>query len=87
MVFPPVDGDGEPRPANYVTTPEGIGPGNTLVDLKAVYSDFVRKGGSTRHYYRLVNTGGEICFYFGDEGDPTPTDASVITEISTECRG
>jgi peptidoglycan hydrolase-like protein with peptidoglycan-binding domain len=87
VVAPTTDANGDPRPAFYVTTPEGIGVGNSLLDLKTAYSDAVKAGGTTRHYYRLVNSRGEICFYFGDAGAAVPTDASAITEISTECTG
>ena len=35
------------------------------------------------HYYRLRNSGGELCFYFGAD---EPGDLSPIVEMATECR-
>ena len=78
------DAAGNPRPASYAMTPQGIGPGMTRAQLLEVYPGL--GSGETDdgdHYYRLTNAGGELCFYFGEE---TVTDASVIVEISTECR-
>jgi hypothetical protein len=81
FVGPSDDADGEPRPANYVTTAKGITVGDTLADLEAAHS--VSKGGSDRTYYRFTDSNGELCFYF-DEDDPA--DGDLIVEMSTECR-
>lgn len=81
---PSDDGDGNPRPEDYATTAEGITVGDTLADLKATYGSDVSAGSnSSEHYYRLSNSGGEMCFYFGASA---PTDPSPITEIASECR-
>ena len=81
---PSDNADGNPRPANYVTTAEGITVGNTLTDLLAAYGTSVRSGSNDEeYYYRLARSGGELCFYFGAE---EPDDLSPITEMATECR-
>jgi hypothetical protein len=81
---PSDDGSGEPRPANYVTTAEGVTVGHNLAHLKAAYGDRVKPGSnSSEHYYRYSDSGGELCFYFGGS---SPTDSSVIQEIATQCR-
>ena len=82
---PSDDASGEPRPANYVTTAEGVTVGHNLAHLKSAYGDRVKPGSNANeHYYRLSDSGGELCFYFGGSA---PTDGSVILEIATECRG
>jgi hypothetical protein len=84
FVGPGLDADGNPRPDSYATTAEGITVGDTLADLTAVYGDRVSSGGnSEERYYRLADSGGELCFYFGTE---EPTDFSPILEIASECR-
>jgi len=81
---PSDDASGEPRPANYVTTTEGVTVGHNLANLKAAYGSRVNPGSNAgEHYYRLSDSGGELCFYFGGSA---PTDGSVILEIATECR-
>ena len=81
---PSDDAAGNPRPDNYATTAKGITVGDTLTDLMAAYGTGVRSGSnSEEHYYRYSDSGGELCFYFGAT---TPTDASPILEIATECR-
>jgi hypothetical protein len=81
---PGYDAADEPRPANYVTTDEGITVGNTLAQLKAAYGDAVRSGSNdAEYYYRYTNSGGELCFYFGAS---EPGNSSQIVEIATECR-
>jgi peptidoglycan hydrolase-like protein with peptidoglycan-binding domain len=81
---PGYDAADEPRPANYVTTEEGITVGNTLAQLKAAYGSGVRSGSNAEeHYYRLADSRGELCFYFGGS---EPDDSSVIVEMATECR-
>jgi hypothetical protein len=78
------DADGEPRPDHYVTTAVGISVGDALADLIAAYGDQATAGSNAEeHYYRVSDSGGTICFYFGAS---TPSDASVITEMATECR-
>ena len=78
------DGEGNERPVNYVTTPLGITVGHTLGDLKTAYGTTVSAGSNANeHWYRYTEAGGELCFYFGSG---TPTDASEIVEIATECR-
>ena len=39
---------------------------------------------SDEFYYRLTDSGGELCFYF--DAPDEPTDYSPITEIASECR-
>jgi len=81
---PSDDASGEPRPANYVTTAEGVTVGHSLAHLKSAYGDRVKPGSnSSEHYYRFSNSGGELCFYFGGSA---PTDGSMIIEIATQCR-
>lgn len=77
------DADGNPRPALYVITPQGIGIGHTRAELLTVYPGLSAGNNGDEYYYRLTNTGGELCFYFGETA---PTDASLIVEMSTECR-
>jgi len=78
------DAEGNERPPGYVATPLGITVGNTLGDLKVAYGSTVNAGSNANeHYYRYTEAGGELCFYFGSA---TPTDASEILEIATECR-
>ena len=78
------DAEGNPRPVYYVTTPQGIGPGHTRAQLLEVYPGVSSgKNGDGEFYYRLTNSGGELCFYFGET---EPTDTSPILEMSTECR-
>ncbi|MBP1632824.1 MAG: hypothetical protein H6Q11_1112, partial [Acidobacteria bacterium] len=85
FVGPTVDANGQPRPDNYATTAAGITVGDTLADLKSAYGSEVTPGSNDdEHWYRLVYSTGDICFYF--EGDNAPTDASPISEISSECR-
>ena len=79
-----IDAAGEPRPDGYVTTGEGVTVGDTLTDLRAAYGDRLQSGSNDdEHYRRITDSGGELCFYFGASD---PTEFSVITEISTECR-
>ena len=82
---PSADASGTPRPANYATTMEGITVGHTLADLKDAYGTRVRYGhNSEEHYYRFADSGGELCFYF--DTDDEPTDFDLIVEIASECR-
>ena len=82
---PTVDAAGNPRPANYATTAEGITVGDTLADLQAAYGSQVTSGSnSDEFYYRLADSGGELCFYFDTPDEPT--DYSPISEIASECR-
>jgi hypothetical protein len=82
---PSADASGTPRPANYATTMEGITVGHTLADLKDAYGTRVRYGhNSEEHYYRFADSGGELCFYFDTEDEPT--DFDLIVEIASECR-
>jgi hypothetical protein len=84
FVGPSDDADGEPRPDDYVTTAKGITVGDNLADLKAAYGDQAKSGSNAdEHFYRLSDSGGTLCFYFGAN---EPGDSSTITEISTECR-
>lgn len=79
------DADGEPRPEGYVTTAEGITVGDTLAELTAAYGDGVSAGSNSEEfYYRLADSGGELCFYFDTEDEPS--NSSTISEIATECR-
>jgi len=81
---PSSDADGNPRPDHYATTAEGITVGDTVADLQAAYGDRVTLGNnSDESFYRLTDSGGELCFYFGPDA---PTDFSPITEIASECR-
>jgi peptidoglycan hydrolase-like protein with peptidoglycan-binding domain len=83
-VGPSYDANGDERPTNYVSTDKGISVGNTLADLKSAYGTSVKAGSnSEEHYYKLTDSGGVLCFYFGADA---PTDDSPITEMSTECR-
>jgi len=85
FVGPTVDAAGNPRPDNYATTAEGITVGDTLADLKAAYGSQVTSGSnSDEFYYRLTDSGGELCFYFDTPDEPT--DYSPISEIASECR-
>ena len=85
FVGPTVDGAGNPRPDNYATTAEGITVGDTLADLKAVYGSRGAAGSnSEEYYYRLTDSGGELCFYFDTPDEPT--DYTPIAEIASECR-
>jgi peptidoglycan hydrolase-like protein with peptidoglycan-binding domain len=78
------DAHGVARPANYLTTAEGITVGDTLADLVDAYGSHVSAGSNSQeHYYRLADSHGELCFYFGAD---EPTDFSLITEIATQCR-
>jgi hypothetical protein len=78
------DAGDEPRPANYVTTAEGITVGNTLAQLKAAYGSSVKSGSNDdEHYYRFSDSRGELCFYFGGS---EPGNNTQIVEIATECR-
>lgn len=82
---PSADASGTPRPANYATTMEGITVGHTLADLKDAYGTRVRSGhNSEEYYYRFADSGGELCFYFDTEDEPT--DFDPIVEIASECR-
>jgi peptidoglycan hydrolase-like protein with peptidoglycan-binding domain len=82
---PSEDADGEPRPENYITTAAGITVGDSLSELKAAYGDAVDDGSNDdEYYYRLSDSGGTLCFYFGAD---EPGDSDTITEIATECRG
>jgi hypothetical protein len=84
VLAPTTDKDGNPRPEFYVTTPEGIGPGHTRAQLLEVYPGVTSgKNSDGEYWYRLGNSGGELCFYFGTT---QPTDTSTILEMSTECR-
>lgn len=84
FVGPTVDADGDERPRNYVTTSEGITVGDTLAELQSVYGDSVAAGSNDdEYYYRLSNSGGELCFYFGAD---EPGDLSPVVEMATECR-
>jgi hypothetical protein len=84
VLAPTTDADGEPRPAFYVTTPQGIGPGHTRAKLLEIYPGVTSgKNSDDEYFYRLTNSGGELCFYFGTT---QPTDTSPILEMSTECR-
>jgi len=81
---PSDDADGTPRPDDYATTSEGITVGDTLIDMQAAYEDQLAFGSnSSEYFYRLTDSGGELCFYFGSD---EPTDLSPITEIASECR-
>jgi peptidoglycan hydrolase-like protein with peptidoglycan-binding domain len=81
---PGYDAAGDPRPANYVTTAEGVTVGHNLAFLRSAYGDRVKPGSnSNEHYWRYADSGGELCFYFGASA---PTDGSPIVEIATECR-
>ena len=81
---PSDDAAGDPRPDSYATTTEGITVGDTLADLTAAYGGAATAGSnSTEHYYRMNDSGGELCFYFGASA---PNDFDVITEIASECR-
>ena len=81
---PGTDADGDPRPANYVTTELGVTVGHDLAYLEEVYGSRVSSGSnSSEHYYRFSDSGGELCFYFGGS---SPSDSSKILEIATECR-
>lgn len=85
FVGPSDDGEGNARPDHYATTAEGITVGDTLADLKAAYGGQVASGSNTdEFYYRLTDSGGELCFYFDTPDEPT--DYSPITEIASECR-
>jgi peptidoglycan hydrolase-like protein with peptidoglycan-binding domain len=84
FVGPTDDADGDSWPADYATTAEGITVGDTLADLRDAYGSEVSPGSnSEEHYYRLVYSTGDLCFYFGEEA---PTDESPILEIASECR-
>ncbi len=84
FVGPTDDADGNPRPDNYATTSEGITVGHALAELSAVYGGQLAAGSNgDEFYYRLTDSGGELCFYFGSD---EPTDFSPITEIASECR-
>lgn len=85
-VGPSFDVNDLPRPTGWVRTLSGITVGNTLAELKTTYGTGVQPGSTgSEHYYRYgAGDGSEVCFYFGKTA---PTDASPITEISTECRG
>ena len=86
FVGPGRNAAGEPRPDNYATTAEGITVGDTLADLKAAYGSAVTAGSNDEeHWYRLVYSTGDLCFYF--DTDDAPTDYSPISEIASECRG
>jgi len=79
------DAEGNPRPDDYVTTAKGIAVGDTVADLKAAYGAAVTLGhNSNEYYYRLTDSGGELCFYFVTAD--APTDFSPISEMATECR-
>ena len=81
---PSDDADGNPRAEDYATTAEGITVGDTLADLQATYGGDVSSGSnSSEHYYRLSNSGGEMCFYFGASA---PASTTAIVEIASECR-
>lgn len=85
FVGPTVDAAGNPRPDNYATTAEGITVGDTLADLRAAYGSRVTSGSNSEEsYYRLTDSGGELCFYFDTPDEPT--DYSPISEIASECR-
>jgi len=85
FVGPSDDGAGNARPDDYATTAEGITVGDTLADLKAAYGSRVASGSnSDEFYYRLTDSGGELCFYFDTPEEPT--DFSPISEIASECR-
>ncbi len=82
---PTRDANGNARPDDYATTAEGITVGDTVADLKAAYGAQVTLGSnSDEFYYRLTDSGGELCFYF--IGSSEPTDFSLISEIASECR-
>lgn len=82
---PSADAAGNARPDNYATTMEGITVGHTLADLRDAYGTRVRYGhNSEEHYYRFADSGGELCFYF--DTDDEPTDFDQIVEIASECR-
>jgi hypothetical protein len=84
FVGPSDDAEGNARPDDYATTAEGVTVGDTLADLKAAYGSVVSPGSnSEEHYYRLVYSTGDLCFYFGDDA---PDDMSPIIEIASECR-
>ena len=84
VLAPTTDTDGDPRPEFYVTTPQGIGPGHTRSALLTVYPGVTSgKNSDGEYFYRLTNSGGELCFYFGTT---QPTDTSPILEMSTMCR-
>jgi peptidoglycan hydrolase-like protein with peptidoglycan-binding domain len=85
FVGPTVDAAGNARPDNYATTAEGITVGHTLADLRAAYGSRVAPGSNSEEsYYRLTDSGGELCFYFDTPEEPPYY--SPITEISSECR-
>jgi peptidoglycan hydrolase-like protein with peptidoglycan-binding domain len=85
FVGPTVDAAGSARPDDYATTAEGITVGDTLADLKAAYGSRVASGSNNEEfYYRLRDSGRELCFYFGTADEPT--DYSPITEIASQCR-
>jgi hypothetical protein len=82
---PTRDANGNARPEDYATTAEGITVGDTLADLKAAYgSQVVLGSNSEEYYYRLADAGGDMCFYFATNDEPT--DYSQISEMSSECR-
>lgn len=82
---PTLDAEGNPRGDDYATTAEGITVGDTLADLQAAYGSRVTAGSnSEEHYYRLADSHGVLCFYFGTED--APGEYSAITEIASECR-
>jgi hypothetical protein len=84
VLAPTTDADGNPRPAFYATTPEGIGPGHTKAELLTIYPGVTSgKNSDGEYFYRLTNSRGELCFYFGTT---QPTDTSPILELSTMCR-
>ncbi len=67
-----------------MTTSAGITVGDSLSELKAAYGDAADDGSNDNEYfYRLSDSGGTLCFYFGAD---EPGDSDAITEIATECR-
>ncbi|MCJ7726820.1 MAG: peptidoglycan-binding protein [Acidimicrobiia bacterium] len=79
------DASGAARPDNYVATSEGVTVGDTVADLKAAYGTRVTLGNNAdEYYYRLAESGRELCFYFTTPA--APTDFSPISEIATQCR-